>query len=168
MPLFETRDLAIYASVVGTLNGAWTLYHGVIRDRPRVVVRATQAEAITPGIEARQPVFTISVSNRGRRAITIDAVGQSTSAIRGTKNLSADILRQLQPKPRLDESESKTFVHGQMGGYQHGDLSIQRWYVTDGAGRIHPLRERFRQRVENLIFWPVRRFLERRERRSRL
>jgi hypothetical protein len=167
MPLFETRDLAIYASIVGTLNGAWALYHGVIRDRPRIVVRTAEAEAVPgDGSDIRQEIFQVSVSNRGRR-LTIDGIARLASPMRGTSTASVDLMRQTAEKPLLEESQSKTFVHGLQGGYSHGDLPTTRWYVVDGAGRIHPLRERFRQRVLAFIFWPLRRFRVWRERIAR-
>jgi hypothetical protein len=166
VPLLTTRDLAVYASIIATLDGAWTLYYGVIRDRPRVVVRAYRGEAVPTGGGARQPVFMLKVSNRGRRAVTIDHVAYVSKTIRGTQVVSVDLMQQLANPRRLDESESTTLVHGQHGGYTPGDLPTRRWFVQDGAQRIHPLRERYRQRVERIIFWPVRRVYDWKERRS--
>jgi hypothetical protein len=168
VPLVATRDLAIYASIIATLDGAWMLYHGVVRDRPRIVVRAYRGEAVpTIGPDTRQPLFMVTVSNRGRRAVNIDSIARLDKLIRGTSIVTTDFMEQLAAKPRLEESQSKTFVHGQRGGYQHGDLPTSRWYVVDGAGRIHPLRERYRQRALALIFWPIRRFLNWREVQAR-
>lgn len=164
----ETRDLALYAAILGTLNGAWALYVSVIRDRPRIVVRAARAEAVPTGASGhRYPIFWVTVANRGRRAVSIDSIARTATAVRGTSIVTVDLMEQTQTKPRLEESQSRTFVHGQRGGYQHGDLPTSRWYVTDGAGRVHPLRERYRQRLESLIFWPVRRLLNPRNRRRR-
>ena len=167
MTLFATRDLALYASIVATIDGSWTLYHGVVRDRPRIVVRAYRGEAVPTGIGARQPLFMVTVSNRGRRAVNIDTISRLERLVRGTSILTVDFMEQLAAKPRLDESQSLTFVHGQRGGYQHGDLPTSRWYVVDGAGRIHPLRERYRQRLVAFVFWPIRRFLNWRDARAR-
>lgn len=167
MPFFATRDLAVYASIVATLDGAWALYHGVIRDRPRIVVRAYRAEAVpTIGPAARQPLFMVSVSNRGRRAVNVDSISRLEKLVRGTSIMTVDFIEQLAAKPRLEESQSKTFVHGQRGGYKHGDLLTTRWYVVDGALRIHPLRERYRQRALAFIFWPLRWILNRLEERA--
>src|SRR5207249_3831170 len=137
-----------------------TSYHGAVRDRPRIVVRAYQGEAVPAGIGARQPLFMVTVSNRGRRAVSIESISRLEKFVRGTSIVTVDFMQQLTPpKPRLEESESRTFVHGQRGGYQHGDLPTSRWYIVDGAGRIHPLHERYRQRMLALVFWPVRRVL---------
>lgn len=167
MPLFDTRDLAIYGSIVGTLNGAWVLYHGVIRDRPRIVIRASKAEAVPTGFGQRYELFMVSVANRGRRPVNIDSISRLDALVRGTSIVTVDLMEQLAERPRLEESQSRTFVHGQRGGYKHGDLPTSRWYVVDGAGRIHPLRERYRQRVLSFVFWPIRRVLNWRERRAR-
>jgi hypothetical protein len=167
VPVFETRDLAIYASVIATLDGAWALYNGVIRDRPRIVVHPYRGESIPVGPGPRHPIFLIKVSNRGRRAVTVDHVAYVAKSIRGTQVLSNDLMQQLAVPRRLDESQSLTLAHGQLGGYSHGDLPTRRWFVQDGAQRIHPLRERYRQRIEKIIFWPIRRILERMERRAR-
>lgn len=164
--VFSTRDLAVYASVIATLDGGWTIFNGAIRDRARVVVTAYQGEAIAPDGGPRQPLFMVRVSNRGRRPVNVEAVSRLENVVRGTHIASADFGRQLAGRPRLDESQAQTFVHGELGGYQHGDLPTSRWYVVDGAGRIHPLRERYRQRLLGLIFWPVRRVLSWRDARA--
>lgn len=158
MPLFETRDLALYAAIVGTANGAWALYNGVVRDRPRIVVKAVRGEALAAGANP-QPIFMVSVSNRGRRPVQVSHISYVSDALRGYHMISQDIALQLTPRPQLGESESQTFVHGQNGGYTHGNLPTSRWHVTDGAGRTHPLRERYRQRIERILLWPLRKFL---------
>jgi hypothetical protein len=88
-----------------------------------------------------------------------------SKTIRGTQNYSVDLKIELAQPRRLDESESMTLIHGQHGG--RTDLPTKRWFVQDGALRIHPLRERYRQRVERVVFWPFRRVLDWRERRTR-
>jgi hypothetical protein len=165
--LVTTRDLAVYASVVGTLNGGWTLYHGVIRDRARIKVRPYRSEAHPVGGGDPQPMFSVRVSNRGRRPANIEGVAYLGKLVRGTEMHSMDIMRELVEPVRLEESQGHTFVHGRFGGYVPGDLPTKRWFVTDGAGRVHPLRERYRQRFLSFIFWPVRRFLNWREERAR-
>lgn len=166
MPLFETRDLALYASIVGTLNGGWALYNGAFRDRPRVVVRAAKGEA-HGGIGEPAEIFMVTVANRGRRPVSINSISRYQKLIRGISIVTTDLMQQTADHPRLDESHSRTFVHGQMGGYTHGDLAETRWYVVDGAGRVWPLRERYRQRLLAFLFWPIRRILNRRDRRAR-
>lgn len=165
--MIATRDLAIYAAIVATADVLWSVFQGLFRDRARVVVRVAEAEAITPGSNQRQPMLMVGVSNRGRRPVYITHVGRVADVLRGAHELSADIQQhQLQQPKKLEESQGHTFGHGHMGGYQHGDMPIKRWYVTDGAGRMHPLRERYRQRAERITLWPVRRFLGWRDKRK--
>jgi hypothetical protein len=152
--VIPTRDLAIYAALVATADLAWKLFEG-LRDRARVVVNVAEYEAITPGTNQRQPILGVRAVNRGRRATYITHVARVANVWRGT----ADILRELQAPLRLGESQGRTFAHGLLGGYQHGDMPLSRWYRTDGAGRTHPLRERYRQRVERVVLWPLRRVL---------
>jgi chaperonin GroEL len=47
-----------------------------------------------------------------------------------------------------------TLVMGQDGGYAHGETSLERFYVVDGAERIHPLRERYPQRLRRILRLP--------------
>lgn len=154
--MLATRDIALYAAIVGTLAGAWSIYLGVFLDRARIRISVAEGETISPGANARTPVVMVRVSNRGRRAAHITHISRVVSARRNRHELSADIMRQLAVPIRLDESEGKTVVHGAQGGYTPGSMPLKRWYVVDGAGRIHPLRERYRQRVERIL-WPTRR-----------
>jgi hypothetical protein len=165
VPLFDTRDLAIYASIVGTLDGAWALYHNTFRDRPRITVKTSEGFT-SSGAGRTGEVFILTVSNRGRRPVTIDTIARLEEIPRGKLVVLSDFLEQLAAKPRLEESQSCTFVNGQRGGYKHGALPVTRWFVSDGAGRIHPLRERYRQRALSLVLWPLRRYLRRRDRRT--
>jgi hypothetical protein len=70
--------------------------------------------------------------------------------------LSADAGRALTTPMMLDEAQSHTLTHGQDGGHVTGELATTRWFVVDGGGRVHPLRERYRQRVEGVVFFPTR------------
>ena len=61
--MFATRDLAVYASIIGTLDGAWAIYAGAFRDRPRLVVRvregiASPANNVITVLLARDDVHT--------------------------------------------------------------------------------------------------------------
>ena len=50
--------------------------------------------------------------------------------------------------------------------YTPGKIPLTRWFVSDGAGRIYPLSERYRQRVESFVLWPVRRLIRWKQNRS--
>jgi hypothetical protein len=165
-----TREIAIYAAIVSTADVAFTLYQNGFRDRARIKVAATRGEAVpVVGPDARDEMFMITVSNRGRRPVNIKSLMRIKSTFTGVSDMSVEILQQLADNPRIEESDSKTFYHGREIGstYRHGDLPTSRWYVTDGAGRTHPLHERYRQRVERIIFWHLRRYLGWRVRRRR-
>jgi hypothetical protein len=105
-------------------------------------------------------MLAVRVANRGRRAAYITHLSRVADLWRGKHELSADIMRHLQNPLRLEESQGQSLGHGQLGGYQHGDIRLRRWYVVDGKGRIHPPPERYRQKIERVILWPVRRILK--------
>jgi hypothetical protein len=159
--------VAAYAAVVATLNVVWTVFQEVFRDRARIKLAVADSELFTPGtsIPAR-PIIGYSVYNRGRRATYVSSIERISAPKTGGRQKSADIMRQIVQPVRLDEGQSMTITHGADGGYAHGDLPMKRWFVIDGAGRIHPLRERYRQRLEAIIFWPWRYAWRRRNRRS--
>jgi hypothetical protein len=165
-----TRDIAVYAAVVSTGDVLFSVYRNGFLDRPRITVRATESEGVPLiGPDIRDEVLVVTVSNRGRRPVNVKSVMRVKSMFTGVSDMSVEILQQLSANPRIEESDSKTFFHGQQIGstYRHGDLPTSRWYVTDGADRTHPLRERYRQRIEAIIFWPLRRFLQWRSERRR-
>jgi hypothetical protein len=60
---------------------------------------------------------------------------------------------------RLEEGQSHSFVHGGQGGYTRDGMPLKRWYVIDGGGRTFTLRERYRQRVDSVNFWPTRAYV---------
>jgi hypothetical protein len=165
--LIGTRDLAIYAAIVATADVLWTLFQGLFRDRPRIVVRVAEAEAITPGTNQRQPMLMCaSVTVGGGPSTSRTSVGWRTS---GAESMRCQATSHNSSRTPSGSRKAKAIRSGTdrwVGGYRHGDLPLKRWYVTDGGERVHPLRERYRQRIENVILWPVRRFLRWRERRS--
>jgi len=52
----------------------------------------------------------------------------------------------------LPAETSKTLVIGAQGGYEHGNIAPRRFYAEDGAGRVHPLRARWRIRLETATY----------------
>lgn len=171
--------LGIYASIVATAAGLWALFTGIIRDRARITVHADDAYAVegkrrrmiirgdetleTLGIEPenRRPILVVAVRNRGRRSAHIDHVAQS-QPLRAER---ADLLFHdfMDDVPfELQAESSHELYQGLRGGHEHG-RNARRFFVVDGAGRTHPLRERYRQRLER----PIRAALRRRRRRRR-
>jgi hypothetical protein len=165
--MVATRDIAVYGAVVSTFALLWTvgwaLYKDAFRDRARVRVTAAEGRGMSAGA-APQPAFYVTVANRGRRAVTIQSVFQVESGISGMHNFMLSTLSGL-PK-RLNESESHIIMLS-FGSYTMGSMSKERWYVLDGAGRRHPLRERYRQRVEAIMFAAPRRVIRWRTRQSK-
>jgi len=158
--------LGLYASAVASITGLWALFRELWIERARidvapedawlVRVKGQERPLIVKGEDtmrtmqvpdsARRPILTVKVRNRGRREATIDSVNQVIAG--GKINVFGDLLPQV---PFLIPAErGSTLVMGKDGGYAHGDIRLKRFYVVDGAGRIHPLRERDRQRVRRI------------------
>ncbi len=159
--------LSLYASVVASVTALWALFRELWVDRPRIDVTPEEAWLVpvkgearplivkgertlrTMGVPAtvRKPVLTVRVRNRGRRDATVDSVNQVIAG--GGFNVFSDLLPQV---PFATPAErSFTLAMGQDGGYTHGDVSLKRFFVVDGAGRVHPLRERYRQRLHRIV-----------------
>jgi hypothetical protein len=158
--------LGIYAGSVSTLGTLWVLWSGVFLDRSRIVVIPREAAAI-PGkgrigtllidrresgikrhIEAGHPytqVLRVDVKNRGRRSAQIIQVAQVTPPHRS-------VFADFQPQLPIDllPGHGDFLVNGAEGNYEWGTVPLKRFYALDGAGQIHPLRERYRQRLERL------------------
>jgi hypothetical protein len=184
-----TTDLAIYlgiyASVVSTAAGLWALFSGVFRDRARIQVKASEAYfVVTPkgqfvvtaedtlqtmGVKPhqRREILRVVVRNRGRRPAKIEQAGQAT--LKGAM-LFGDFSGQVPFE--LDAESSRTLVIGADGGYAHGEIRARRFFVEDGAGRKHPLRARWRLRLETVAYrWVLHLYWwhwRRKQRRERL
>ncbi len=67
-----TQVIAGYAALVGTASLGWNVYLG-LRDRGQLDIRASVREArqIAPGFPLIHSVVYVSVSNRGRRPLTL-------------------------------------------------------------------------------------------------
>lgn len=147
--------LGLYATAVSTAVALVTLYGEVfaridviareaylVREpgRPPIVVVGDDALEVmdpSPGADVRD-IVTIAIRNRGRRPTQITTMSKPGEA-------GFHILEELLPAfPLIVEpgrTETLTIEH-----YRRGDLGeIKRFFVADGAGRIHPLRERWRQ-----------------------
>src|SRR5262249_19794294 len=152
--------LALYASVLSSLVALVTLY-GEIFNRIRVVAREdyfiptggagggfiVHGEDTLEGMGAPRalagPGLTVGISNRGRQTVQIRAVSKAYPVKR---ELFKDIMQQL--PITIEAGHATQVVNGKEGGYAHGGLSMRRFYVVDGAGRVYPYHERWRQRVE--------------------
>jgi hypothetical protein len=160
--VLTTRDLAVYAAVVGTISGvwsvAWSVYSGVLRDRARIKLVVYPSEAWDANFNHAEAAISFAIYNRGRRPIHISDLVRVKSGITGVRELSMVLQRMLKADDAgiLDEGQGRTFHLGGDGTLKPGDLSLKRWYLVDQAGRVFPLRERYRQRLEAFVFWPIR------------
>jgi hypothetical protein len=155
--------LGLYASAVASVTGLWSLFRELWIERPRLTVTPDEAwlvrvkdqerPLVVKGEQqmrtmevpdsARLPVLVVTVRNKGRRDAVIEVASQMLAD--GRSNVFGDLLPQV-PFP-IPAERSATLAIGQGGGYAHGDIPLKRFYVVDGAARIHPLRERYRQRL---------------------
>jgi hypothetical protein len=157
--------LGLYASAVSSAVALVTLY-GLIFMRIKVVARdayAVKVKGTSRGMivfsddtlktmgtprSGATPILVVTVMNRGRQPVQIEKV----SRVKGVKHeVFGDFLTQVPFE--LLPGHSQEVVHGRAGGHSHGDIPLNRFYVTEGAGRVHPWTERWRQRVETLVYW---------------
>jgi hypothetical protein len=156
--------LGLYAGVIASATGLWSLFRELWLERARLDVVPSEAWLVrttaggrmivkgddtlqTMGVpaSARSPILEVEIRNRGRRDVEIRTIAQRR---RGGSFVFGDLLPQIPFE--MPAERTRTVVMGDKGGY-HGDVSPRRFYVVDGANRIHPLSERYRQRLERLL-----------------
>jgi hypothetical protein len=170
--------LGLYATVVSTATGLLALY-GEVFQRVRVgstedfVIPASRgrtlkvardyADEIGVPEHARRPVLSIRVINRGRQPVQVRSVMQA----RWFRLQRSVFDEPMDAGPAVVEpGRFHDFTIGMHHDYAHGH-SLRRIYVVDGADRVHPLRERWLQRVESVTWrWIAVRVSRRRRRRS--
>jgi hypothetical protein len=174
--------LSIYATTVSTAVALLTLYGEIFQ---RVWVRAEEqgivdlhgrpqrmrlaiADALEIPEADRTPVLVIVVRNRGRRPVQIQQLSKR-SWFSTTRTLFTT--EEVGELPAVIEGgHLRVFVvAGTKDPYVLGSTgSLSRTYAVDGAERIHPLRERWLQAIENVVFYRPRASLWKlRERRKR-
>lgn len=65
--------IAVYGAVIGTTGAAgaaWSIWHGIVRDRPRVKVVIQFSRMNHPMIEP-EPLVTMDIMNQGRRPLSL-------------------------------------------------------------------------------------------------
>jgi hypothetical protein len=61
----------------------------------------------------------------------------------------------------IQEGSSRSYqIAAPPDGWEQGNPPLKRWFFLDGAARVFPLRERYRQRVECIVFWPTRKLYD--------
>jgi len=154
--------LGIYATLLSTLVALVTLYGelfariDVIAQEAYLVPRTSGAPLIVRGDDAlqalgaqdsaRSEIVSIAIRNRGRRPAQILQV-----SVPGTHGFHViDDLFERFPLV-VEPGTTRTLTLGDQAPYRHGELNVARFFVSDGAGRIHPLRERWRQAPARLV-----------------
>ena len=138
--MLATRDLAIYASIIATLNGIWSLYHNVFRDRARIKFRVFDATCIDPNTKIQRPGVSSTISNRGRRPTNIETIG-FWSPKEKKELLPVDWVKEV--PFRLAEGEGKSFFHFQ----DNPKFAIPKPYrpfARNPSGRSYPFRRHVR------------------------
>lgn len=155
--------LGIYATLVSTAVALLTLY-GEVFQRVRVIAREAYRVPKPDGRalvvvgddaldemevprETAQPILTIGLMNRGRQPVQIQTVSKAYPVKREVLH---DVIEQL--PVTVAPGHVVSLTHGAQGGFQHGDVTPGRFFALDGTGRIHPLHERWRQALENLLY----------------
>jgi hypothetical protein len=165
--MIPTRNLAVYAAIVSTLSLAWTIawsiFTGVLRDRARIKLKVYNSEVLDHNLQHIEDAISFSVRNRGRRPFHISDLAYASSLLRGTRAMSMVLQRQINAdRTPIEEGQGRTYSLGGDGRhtFTHGDLPLTRWHVVDQAGRVYPLRERYRSRIERFVFWPTSKALD--------
>jgi hypothetical protein len=163
MPPRSHFGLGIYATVVSTAVGLLTLYGELfqrvkvhVSEDYRVNVRGRwlvfgQKPARDLGVpdESRKPILTVRVINRGLRPVTIRSVSKAYWA-QTKRHLFEDMVGSI----RIDPGEAHSFHLGDRETpYEHGSIGrLNRVYVLDAADRVHPVTQRWIQRIENVVW----------------
>ena len=152
--------LGLYATAVSTLVALVTLYGELFvrvdvipreaylvpvrGGSPIIVVGDDALEAIGAAGAPHSEIATVAIRNRGRRAVQIRVVSKANP---GGGFYTLDELLPALPLI-IEPGHSRELTIGSPGAhpYHHGDLgAMKRFFVVDGAGRIYPVRERWRQ-----------------------
>ena len=89
-----------------------------------------------------EPIMIVDVRNRGRQMVFVSEIGQARSF---DHHLPLAIDRYFGSERWVGPAVTSGFPVRSPSG-------TRRIYVVDGVGRFHPLRERWRQRIENAVY----------------
>ena len=154
--------LGLYATLIATAVALLTLYGELfqrvgVKARERFVVNVGSGDhrVIAPEIadslgvpgEARTPILSVHVRNRGRRPVQIRAVLQAHWF-----ELDRYSFDEALAPVTIQPGHSHDFAIGYGRTYEYSGRRVRRVYAYDGADRVYPLRERWLQRAENLLY----------------
>lgn len=151
--------LGVYSTVVSTAVALLTLYAEVFL-RVNVLARPgfwgsdggpafhDLSEEFPATGQKPEHVFGVYVRNRGRQTIYIASVHQARST-EPHRTLSWVA----HPYSGPGYVEPNTTIRFTIGGeWTPNNTTTKRFFVVDGVGVVHPLRERWRMRVEDVLF----------------
>jgi hypothetical protein len=151
--------LGVYSTVVSTAVALLTLYAEVFL-RVKIVPRSGfyGSDAGPAFYERRddfpatgqtpKPVFGVHVSNRGRQAVYVASVHQARAT--EPHRALAWVAHPYSGPDYVAPNSSLRFIVG--GDLTPENTRPRRFFIVDGVGIVHPLRERWRMRVEGLLF----------------
>jgi hypothetical protein len=151
--------LSVYSTVVATAVALLTLYAEVFL-RVKVATRPgfygsdggpafyERADEFPKTGQQPAPVFAVVVSNRGRQQVSVSRVYQAQS-FQPHRALAWASLPYIDLAPLGQNTSRQFIVEGERAPEK---TKPRRFFVVDGVGIIHPLRERWRQRIENLLY----------------
>jgi hypothetical protein len=151
--------LGVYSTVVSTAVALLTLYAEVFL-RISVVTRSgfygshqgpafhERSDEFPATGQTLQPVFGVHVRNRGRQSVFVASVHQAGAFAR---HRTLDWVAHPYSGPDyVNPNTTVRFIVGGEGTPQN--TKPKRFFVVDGVGAVHPLRERWRMRVEDVLF----------------
>lgn len=173
--------LGVYSTVISTFVALLSLYGQLFQriavgasedflvslEGGRILVMgrdAVEEQGDIP-IAATRPVLTIRVRNRGRQPVQVRTI---------SKAYWFSVGRQIFDEPLavlpfvVEPGQYQDVQVGVTHDFAHGELGrISRFYVVDGADRTYPLRERWLQKAEDVVYRRATiRFRRRRRRRA--
>jgi hypothetical protein len=151
VPIFGTRD-----AVCPVVERRVDAFHGIVRDAAVAIERLRRRGDVRPSIQA----LMIRVSNRGRRDLSVDSVTR-IAILRGTRLMRTR--KAIRSGPAASRRRG-VHLHPRPGGLYPRKPGVA--MIRRRRWAIHALHERYRQ-VEAVVLWPLRRFLNWRDRRDR-
>jgi hypothetical protein len=162
--------LGIYATIVSTLVALLTLYGEIFQridvgadegyrvdlggPSGRRTVWATEQGADKLGAPnvIRRPGLRVRVRNRGRRPVQIMQILQARWFALDRFMFDEFTTPEILPRV-IEPGRTEYFLLGVKQEYRlYNVRRVSRFYAVDGAGRVHPLRERWLQALENVLY----------------
>jgi len=151
--------LGVYSTIVSTAVALLTLYAEVFL-RVKVIPRSGfygsdggpafhESEDEFPATgQTLEPAFGVNVSNRGRQTVWVGSIHQARAF--ESHRTFAWVTAPYGGPAYVAPNSTLRFTVG--GEWTPENTRARRFFIIDGVGVIHPLRERWRMRIENVLF----------------